>query len=497
MKNEMMRGVEILLPSPDQITELYRFLDIAAHYGANALMIDLGDAMEYKRHPEINESRLEHATTMDGTSGKEQEPAGKAPWRCDSIRATPGGERAFPQDLLRSIADHARKLGMEIIPEVSCPGHAADLPTRPRDLAERTGGPRPDTDCPSNPKSHGLLFDVLEETIELFHPRVVNVGHGELHSIDHGHKGKTVPELYADDIREIHDFLAGHGVKTMIQTEKLLAPRDGAEAKDQPATHPAIDLIPRDLLLLHRHWSLDRHYEREFEKRGFRFAFGDFSSRSIPAWKSRSAADGFFGWLISNQGRLDLPGLQRNGVLADLAFAAFLDQTDDSDGNREMLRERAFRSLFELRYGDGKSRFYILHSTAFSKPYRPFTDRRRINGKEDELGAYVITLKDGRQFKTPVVYGFNVSSSRQNWNPPRPSGNDIHDGLDPLAEVAYTTLPVRNGERTAFLFGIWIPEGSEVMSCVYRPFAGHEEEKIDYRFIGTFREPPAGEGLLP
>ena len=500
---ENMRGVKVLLPPPDQIEELFRFLDIAVHYGANALMIELGGAMEYKRHPEINEGWLEYAAFMGEYSGKGQKIQEETPWRRNSIHSDNGGGLVLSQDQIRSIAAYARKLGMEVIPEVPCLSHCDYLLTRHRDLAERAEDPYPDTFCPSNPKSYELLFDVLEETIEIFRPSVINIGHDEFYSFGlcPKCKGKPAPGLYADDIRKIHDFLAAKGIRTMIWAEKLLdahfidshVPCGGAEAKDLPATYPAIDLVPRDLLLLHWYWSLDRRFEEEFEKRGFRFAFGNFSGRSIPEWKRRSSADGFFGTMISNWGRSDLPTLQRNGLLADLAFGALLDRTADPDKNREALWDEAFRSLFDLRYGDHRKRLYIRHATSLSKPYRYFVDGRYIDEKEDGLGAYVITLKDGRQFKAPVLYGYNISCDKREWNPDRPHDTDAYSGMNELAETAYTTLPVRLGERTEYLFGIDLPEDGEVMSCVYRPARGHEDETVTFTPIGTFRDPPSGE----
>ena len=498
-----MRGVKILLPPPDQIEELFRFLDIAVHYGANALMIELGGAMEYKRHPEINEGWLEYAAFMGEYSGKGQKIQEETPWRRNSIHSDNGGGRVLTQDQIRTIADYARKLGMEIIPEVPCLSHCDYLLTRHRDLAERAEDPYPDTFCPSNPKSYELLFDVLEETIELFHPRVINIGHDEFYSFGlcPKCKGKPAPELYANDIRKIHDFLAEHHVETMIWAEKLLdahfidshTPCGGAEAKDLPATYPAIDLVPRDLLLLHWYWSIDRRLEEEFKKRGFRFAFGNFTGRSIPEWKRRSSAKGFFGCMISNWGRSDLPTLQRNCLLADLAFGALLDRVDNPDENREMLWEQAFRSLFDLRYGDHKKRLYIRHSTSLFKPYQYLVDGRVIDKEADSLGSYVITLKDGREIKAPVLYGFNISCSKQAWFPPRPRNEDLYSGMNEISETTYTTLPVRIGDHTEYVFGVDLPANGEVASCVFQPAPGHEEETVAFKMLGTFLEPPSSD----
>ena len=92
------------------------------------------------------------------------------------------------------------------------------------ELAERAEDPYPDTYCPSNPGSYELLFDLLEEVIEVLEPKIVNIGHDEYYSVGLCDKCKNKPaeELLAGDITKIHDFLAERGVKTMMWGDKRL-----------------------------------------------------------------------------------------------------------------------------------------------------------------------------------------------------------------------------------------------------------------------------------
>ena len=489
------RGVKLLLPPPDGLESFYRFLEMAAGFGYNTVMLELGGAMAYRTHPEINEGWLEYAAFMNEYPGKGRKIQESFGWDKNSIHSDNGGGKVLPQATVAEIARRAEALGLEIIPEVPCLSHCDYLLIRHPELAERAEDPYPDTYCPSNPASYELLFDILGEVVDLFHPKVVNIGHDEFYTIGICPKCKErpAPQIYAEDIAKIHGFLAARGVRTMIWAEKLLnshfidsgIPIGGAEKKRTPATYPAIDLVPRDLLLLHWYWSLDRRFEEEFSKRGFDYAFGNYSARGVQNWKARAAAPGFGGYVISNWGRVDMPTLQRNGVLADLVLGPLVEKSADPDADRPALWEKMFRTLFDLRYGDGARRLFIRHTTDAERPYRFFVDGEFINEGDWKMGDYVVTCTDGATLRAPVVYGLNISKAGQDWNPPRPRDVDGFSSNPALAEVAYTTLPKRVGDHTEYTFGIDLPDGAEVASVVYEPLPGHEGEKVRFEVLGV------------
>ncbi len=498
---DFIRGIKLLLPPPDGLEPFFDFLGIASRFGYNTVMLELGGAMAYRSHPEINEGWLEYAAFMNEFPGKARKIQEAFAWEKNSIHSDNGGGKVLSQATIAEIIRRAGALGFEIIPEVPCLSHCDYLLVRHPELAERADDPYPDTYCPSNPASYDLLFDILDEVVALFHPRVVNIGHDEYYSIGicPTCKGKPAPQIYADDIAKIHDFLAARGARTMIWAEKLLnahfidsgIPIGGAEKKRTPATYPAIDLVPRDLVLLHWYWSIDRRFESEFAKRGFDYAFGNFSARGFIDWGGRAAAPGFHGYVISNWGRTNMQTLQRNGVLADVAMGPLLERSTDPDANRADLWEAMFRTLFDLRYGDGARRLYIRHTTSTSRPYRYFVDGEFIDEAEWKLGDYVLTFKDGATLRAPVVYGFNISKSDQDWAPPRPRDCDGFSTNGPLAEVAYTTLPLKVDGHTEYVFGIDLPSDAEVASVVYAPLPGHEAGEIAFTVLGESTALPA------
>lgn len=498
-----MRGVKMLLPPPGKTEDFFRFLDLAAGYGVNTVMIELGGAMEYKTHPEVNEGWLEYAAEMNEYPGKGSElqrhTREKLGWHRNSIHSDNGGGLVVPQSELRAIADDCEAKGIEVIPEVPSLSHSDYLLTRHPELAERAEDPHPDAYCPSNPATYDLLFDLLGEVVGLFRPRVVNIGHDELYSacLCPRCKGRSAPDLYAADIVKIHDFLATKGVRTMMWAEKLLdahfvdsgAPCGGAGSATIPALFPCRDLLPDDILMLHWYWSLDRRYEQTYIDRGFPFAFGNFSGRGMVGWKERSKAPKFFGTMISNWGRADMPTVQRNGILADLAYGALMEASPDPDAERPELWRRMFRSLFERRLAAspaGTKHLFLRHATETRMDYRHFVDGFYIKDETYKLGDYRVRLADGAEVVAPVLYGLNISNDSLPWELPRPYDTDAADGNAPLAEVAYSTLPVRLGDKTEYIMAVDLPAGAEVASVAFEPAPGRADI-VRYTVLGTER----------
>ena len=94
-----------------------------------------------------------------------------------------GGGNFLTQEEVRDLADYCRERMLEVIPEVPSLGHCDYLMMGHMDIAERPEDPYADTYCPSNPASYELLFDVLDEVIEVFNPEVINIGHDEYYTI--------------------------------------------------------------------------------------------------------------------------------------------------------------------------------------------------------------------------------------------------------------------------------------------------------------------------
>ncbi|MBQ5910749.1 MAG: hypothetical protein IIW94_01910, partial [Clostridia bacterium] len=64
------RGVKIYMPGKNEIQDYKDFVDMMMYYRSNKIMIEVGGAMEYKRHPEINEGWEAFCKEMTEYSGK-------------------------------------------------------------------------------------------------------------------------------------------------------------------------------------------------------------------------------------------------------------------------------------------------------------------------------------------------------------------------------------------------------------------------------------------
>lgn len=422
------RGIKLFLPEPDNLEYFYRLVDECVRLRYNTVILELGGAMEYRRHPEINEGWIEYAAKMNAESGRANREVDNYPWLKNVVHAQNGGGKVLPQQVLRKLVAYCRARELQVIPEVPSLSHCDYLLLRHPELAERREDPIPDTYCPSNPSSYALLFDVLDEAIEVFRPTLVHIGHDEWYSIGlcPRCRGKDAARLYVDDISRIRDYLAEKGIGVMMWADKLLDahekggyPLGGAERTPGengwkleaiPATYAAVDHLPKDIQLMHWYWNIDRRYENEFLKRGLKTVFGNLCGAELPQADKRLES-GILGGALSNWGLLDPIYIRRNGVLFDLYYNASLFWKKENAF--ETLSMEIWRDCFTREQSDIMARPHIrvLHRAKTGRPYTHFVDGVLADEDADLLGWYEITATDGQTVRLPVVYGKHLSSA--------------------------------------------------------------------------------------
>ena len=139
------RAVKMYLPAEDKIGEFYYMVDMFMSYGYNAIVLEVGGAMEYKNHPEINDYWVEHCEIFNEYSHKADDLQHSQHWGKNSIHTENGGGKFLSQDLVREICAYVRAHGLEPIPEAPCLSHADYLMAGRTDFAERPEDPYPDT----------------------------------------------------------------------------------------------------------------------------------------------------------------------------------------------------------------------------------------------------------------------------------------------------------------------------------------------------------------
>lgn len=357
-----IRAVHCYLPSQEQMAFFWRFLDFLSLYKFNTLILEIAGGMEYEKHPEINaawskfceearaydfdtdphieskKSQKQFNSHLEARTGPEALQASRYFWK-DSTHTELAGGSWLTKEEVRRIKRECDARHIAIIPEVQALSHAYYLCCAHPEIAERMDDPWPDTYCPSNPKSYELLFDVMDEVIEVFRPRIMHVGHDEAYTfaVCPRCRERTGHDILAGDIQTIHDFLATRGVRMCLWGDKLMhhcyggnafRNRDADSGKTWyiPATWRAIETAPKDLLVCDWYWSLQRDSEHYFHRYGFEVVYGNFMGNGLPEnfpdWEKRADASFVLGAEVSTWCEVSAYAFGHNHVPFQLFKAA-------------------------------------------------------------------------------------------------------------------------------------------------------------------------------
>ena len=338
-----LRGVHLYMPGRDEIGFFKDMLTWLASLRYNTLMLEVGGGMAYDRHPEVNaawERFCHDANTFPGGPGQLQESQSHPK---DSIHNELGGASYLTKAEVLEIVRHAQAHGMEVVPELQSLSHAYFMCCAHPEIAERQSDPWPDTYCPSNPKSYELYFDLLDELIEVFRPRMVHIGHDEAYTfgVCERCRGKSGAELLAGDLLKVHDYLSSRGIRTALWGDKLMniiaggSPEGGRARRAQwskqmdytmPATYAAVDFVPKDMLILNWYWMLDPASPHYFEAKGFQSIFGNFGdnfgAHIFRHWDTLAASENVLGAEVSTWCDLTQYALGHNLAFYNLLLSA-------------------------------------------------------------------------------------------------------------------------------------------------------------------------------
>ncbi len=315
------RGFHMGLPKVSNIGFAKRlFRDMLLPLGYNTLFVQIFGSMEYERHPEITEAWRKQLQVDPNFPHHEL--------GCE-------GETISKKDV-SDLLDYARELGFEIIPEVQSLGHVQWLTFPHPEIAEavkhnvtvddtRNEDIRPSEEyfhcyCPSNEDSYKLIFDVMDEIIEVAKPqRYVHIGHDEVYNIGLCDKCKNTPQdiLFAKDVQRLYDHLKELGYGTMMWSDML---QPGTDYQ----TPPARKLLPRDIIMLDFIWyfHFDKDIEENLYEEGYKVIAGNLYSSHYPRYNKRATRENFIGGEVSTWCAINENSLGVNGKLWDLMYTA-------------------------------------------------------------------------------------------------------------------------------------------------------------------------------
>ena len=459
-----LRAMKMYLPAEEKLDEFYYMVDMFMHYGYNALILEVGGAMEYKKHPEINKFWVESCAEFFEYSCKARDVQRSQTWGKDSIHIENGGGKFLSQETVKEICAYARSRGLEPIPEVPSLSHADYLIAGRAELAERPEDPYPDTYCPQNPKCYEILFDVMDEVIEVFKPRVMHIGHDEWYVGGSCPlcKGKKTAELYAEDIKKIHKYLADRNIRTMMWGEMLLNSYDenwnpaggarysrrytpsgrffnfkGQKLQEQwghtispysvpllpegtvlttvEETYPAIGMIPKDIIAVNWYYFYYELGDMDYHYHGLTHVFGNFCGPLCKNYRGRVAA-GTKGFVVSSWGESDFRQMQRGDRLGDMVYASRMAWSREySEADLDLEIQYAASSAFDYRFRDALKGSYIdvLHTTDLAIRHDYFGCGEFPDDDMFRLGYFHVFYKDGTKESISILWGENVGPATE------------------------------------------------------------------------------------
>ena len=352
------RGLKLYLPGRENIGYFKRFVrDFLALYKYNRVIVELNAAMHFERHPELNAGWLEFGKDMNYTR-RERAPGPGGQFQ-DSANADAADFGVLEKEEVADLVRYARQHHVEVVPEIPSLTHSFYLLTRHRELAEVQDAEWPDTYCPSEPKVYELLFDVMDEYIEVMKPRAVHIGHDEWRmpvGLCRRCAGKDPTDLFVQDVNKIYAYLKRKGVGMEMYGDHLIEPlrgkktqavssRRGTPYRTPGAISPeqARTMIPKDILMYNWFWDtrqgeglshgLGEANEVALQEWGFQQVFNNMRP-DIQDFDRRAARKGIIGGVPSSWAATNEFNFGKDLMWEFLGCINLLWSTDRPDGAR-------------------------------------------------------------------------------------------------------------------------------------------------------------------
>ena len=250
------RGLHLLLGSNAGAEALAGELPTLAEMGVNVIVAEVDYDYAYTSHPELR------------------------------------GRNPITEDRARALAQACRAHAIRLIPQFQCLGHQSWGRTTHPLLAhypqfDETPGQFPNNEtiycrswCPQHPGINPIIFDLFDELLEVFQADALHVGMDEVFLIASEHcprcRDGDPARLFALAVNDYHAHLVGRrGVEILMWGDRLLdsaATGYGEWEAAANSTHPAIDLIPTDVIICDWHYTVRDSYPSIplFLHKGFR-----------------------------------------------------------------------------------------------------------------------------------------------------------------------------------------------------------------------------------
>lgn len=270
-------GIHVLVGSKKGAEQMIRTIPDLAEAGFNTIVAELDYDYEYESHPELR------------------------------------GKDPVTKEMMKTIVRLCRNNNLRLIPEFQSLGHQSwakdtfGLLTKYPQFDE-TPGRYPANDsiycrswCPLHSDLNPIIFSLYDELLDVCEAEAIHVGMDEVFLIGENDcprcKGKNKAELYAKAVNDIYDHLVRkRGVEMLMWGDRLLdsaAMGYGSWEASANGTAPAVDMIPKDIVIC------DWHYTKRDSYPSIQF-FIDKGFRVLPgSWKEPDATEAFVDYSLS------------------------------------------------------------------------------------------------------------------------------------------------------------------------------------------------------
>ena len=243
-------GFHVMVESPADAAGLISEIPALAKFGVNLIVAEVDYNYEYVSHPELRT------------------------------------ENSISRETVKRIVGLCRQYKIRLVPEFQSLGHQSwssktypllvKYPQFDESPGKYPGNKGKDESgfdfycrswCPLHPDLNSIIFALYDELIDAFEADALHVGMDEVFIIGDDAcprcRGQAPARLFAKAVNDAY----GHIVKTRGKEMMMWGDRflDGAETgyglweASKNATYPAIDLVPKDIIIC------DWHYERAYE----------------------------------------------------------------------------------------------------------------------------------------------------------------------------------------------------------------------------------------
>jgi hypothetical protein len=248
-----VRGLHCFAPSKADAAFCEKFIrEVLPKEGVNTLVLEFNYSYAYRSHPEL------------------------------------GDPNALDAETIKKLLAACKEAGVKLIPQFNCLGHQSwakhtfallkkhpEFDETPHVPADNTGIYCREW-CPLHPDVHKLVFDLIDELADACEADAVHVGMDETFLIGDSKcprcAGKDKAELFAGEVKTLHDHLTSKKRTMWMWGDRYLdgkATRIGKWEASENGTHPAIDRVPKDVVICDWHYEKAHETPKQFVAKGF------------------------------------------------------------------------------------------------------------------------------------------------------------------------------------------------------------------------------------